>query len=162
MPGGGKRPEGSGPVRIRRRQRQDVAMEAPDPDIVELATRLFGLARDGSTDQLVAYLDAGVSPDLANQNGDSLIMLSAYHGHAGTVTALLERHADPNRANDRGQTPLAGAVFKSEVEVIEALLAGGAEPDAGVPSARATAAMFGRADLVELFAPAPPQPDQPD
>jgi uncharacterized protein len=124
-----------------------------DPDVVELATRLFGLARDGSTDQLVAYLDAGVSPDLTNQNGDSLVMLAAYHGHASTVAALLERRADPNRANDRGQTPLAGAVFKGDVDVVEALVAGGADPDGGAPSARATAAMFGRTDLVELFGP---------
>lgn len=128
-------------------------MDEPDADVIELATRLFGLARDGATAELAAYVDAGVAADLTNQSGDSLVMLAAYHGHAATVRALLARGADPDRANDRGQTPLAGAVFKGEAAVIEALVAGGADPDAGHPSARATAAMFGRADLVELLGP---------
>ena len=49
--------------------------------------------------------------------------------------------------NHRGQSPLAGAVFKQADAVIAALLAAGADPDAGMPTARATAAMFGRPDL---------------
>ncbi len=101
--------------------------------------------------QLAGYLDAGVDANLANQKGDTLVMLAAYHGHAETVRALLERGADPNRANDRGQTPLAGAVFKGEDEVVRALAAGGADPRAGTPSAVATARMFERTDLLELL-----------
>jgi ankyrin repeat protein len=126
-------------------------MEEPDPDVVELATRLFGLAREGSTSRLAAYLDAGVAPNLVNHHGDSLLMLAAYHGHADTVQALLERGADPNLVNDRGQTPLAGAVFKGEPQVIRVLVAAGADPEAGQPSARSTAAMFEREDLAELL-----------
>ncbi len=126
-------------------------MDEPDQQVVELATRLFGLARDGATTRLAAYVDAGVAPDLSNHSGDSLVMLAAYHGHADTVQALLERGADPNRANDRGQTPLAGAVFKADTEVIRVLVAGGADPEAGRPSALATAAMFERADLESLL-----------
>jgi len=131
---------------------QDQAVEVdPDADVIEFASRMFGLARDGATASLAAYVDAGVAADLTNQSGDSLVMLAAYHGHAETVTALLARGADPNRSNDRGQTPLAGAVFKGEAAVIEALVAGGADPEAGHPSARATAAMFGREDLTALL-----------
>ena len=52
--------------------------------------------------------------------------------------------ADVDRVNDRGQAPLAGAVFKGEDEVVATLLGLGADPDAGTPSARATAEMFGR------------------
>ena len=128
-------------------------MDEPDADVIELATRLFGLARDGATAELAAYVAAGVAADLTNQSGDSLVMLAAYHGHAETVKALLDRGADPDQANDRGQTPLAGAVFKGEADVIEVLVAGGADPDGGHPSARATAAMFGRQDLVDLLGP---------
>jgi ankyrin repeat protein len=126
-------------------------MEEPDADVVELATRLFGLARQGATEQLAAYVDAGVSADLANHDGDSLLMLAAYHGHADTVRALLKRGADPNLANERGQTPLAGAVFKDEPDVVRALVAAGADPAAGQPSALATAAMFERPDLARLL-----------
>ncbi|MBD9735774.1 ankyrin repeat domain-containing protein [Streptomyces sp. H28] len=125
--------------------------EPPDPEVVELATRIFQMARRGRTEELAAYVDAGVPANLTNDRGDSLVMLAAYHGHAEAVRALLERGADADRVNDRGQTPLAGAVFKGETEVIEALLQGGADPTLGTPSAVDTARMFERTELLELF-----------
>nr|WSX52921.1 ankyrin repeat domain-containing protein [Streptomyces sp. NBC_00974] len=125
--------------------------DVPDEDVIELATKIFDLARQGETETLAAYLDAGVPANLTNDRGDTLVMLAAYHGHADAVTALLARGAEADRANDRGQTPLAGAVFKGEEAVIRALLAGGADPDAGTPSAVDTARMFAKADLLELF-----------
>ncbi|MEU7554638.1 ankyrin repeat domain-containing protein [Streptomyces sp. NPDC044571] len=124
---------------------------APDEDVIELATKIFDLARQGQTALLTAYLDAGVPANLTNDRGDTLVMLAAYHGHADTVTALLARGAEADRANDRGQTPLAGAVFKGEEDVIRALLAGGADPNAGTPSAVDTARMFAKANLLDLF-----------
>ena len=125
--------------------------ENPDPEVVELAGKVFDLARQGDADTLAAYVDAGVPVNLTNDRGDSLLMLAAYHGHAPAVIALAGRGADPDRANDRGQTPLAGAVFKGEEAVIKALLDAGADPAAGTPSALDTARMFGKADLLELF-----------
>ncbi|GAB2811457.1 ankyrin repeat domain-containing protein [Streptomyces chlorus] len=125
--------------------------EAPDPEVVELATKIFDMARSGRTEELVAYVEAGVPANLTNDRGDSLVMLAAYHGHADAVRALLERGADADRINDRGQTPLAGAAFKGDTEVVKALLQGGADPAAGTPSAIDTARMFGRAELLELF-----------
>ncbi|CAL9283219.1 MULTISPECIES: ankyrin repeat domain-containing protein [unclassified Streptomyces] len=125
--------------------------DTPDPEVVDLASKIFDLARHGDTEALAAYVDAGAPANLTNDKGDSLVMLAAYHGHASTVEALLARGADPNAANDRGQTPLAGAVFKGEDGVIRALLAGGANPEAGTPSAVDTARMFGKTDLLELF-----------
>ena len=50
----------------------------------------------------------------------------------------------PLLATGCGQAPLAGAVFKGEDEVVATLLGLGADPEAGTPSARATAEMFGR------------------
>ncbi|MFE7579834.1 ankyrin repeat domain-containing protein [Streptomyces sp. NPDC057521] len=125
--------------------------DVPDPEVVELASKVFDLARAGDADALAAYVDAGVPANLTNDRGDSLLMLAAYHGHAAAVTALAARGADPGRANDRGQTPLAGAVFKGEEAVIRALLDAGADPAAGAPSAVDTARMFGKDDLLELF-----------
>ena len=119
-----------------------------DPEVVELAGQVFDLARGGDASVLAGYLDAGVPADLTNEKGDSLLMLAAYHGNAAAVTALLAHGADANRVNDRGQTPLAGAVFKGEREIVAALLAAGADPDAGAPSARAAAEMFGKTDLL--------------
>lgn len=128
-----------------------MATDGVDPDLVALATKVFELARTGEAATLAAYIDAGVPVNLTNDNGDTLLMLAAYHGHQAAVTALLERGADPDRANDRGQTPAAGAVFKGEDDILKALLAAGADPDAGTPSARESATVFGRTELLELF-----------
>ncbi|SDB80485.1 hypothetical protein GA0111570_102275 [Raineyella antarctica] len=117
-------------------------------DPAALAQWLFDRARAGDTARVAAYVDAGAPVDMANENGDTMLMLAAYRGHAETVRALVERGADPGRANDRGQTPLAGAVFKGEAEVVQVLLEAGADPDAGTPSARETARMFGTGELL--------------
>ncbi|RNI20636.1 ankyrin repeat domain-containing protein [Flexivirga caeni] len=106
------------------------------------------LARTGDVAGLVAQLDAGMPVDLADSCGNTLLMLAAYHGHAGAVTALLERGADVNRLNHRGQSPLAGAVFKAADTVVWLLLDAGADVQAGSPSAAATAELFGRGDLL--------------
>jgi uncharacterized protein len=125
--------------------------EAPDPEVVELATKIFDLARQGQTEALVAYIDAGVPANLTNDRGDSLVMLAAYHGHAAAVRELLARGAEADRVNDRGQTPLAGAVFKGETDVVKVLVEAGADPAAGTPSAVDTARMFGKTEVLELF-----------
>lgn len=113
----------------------------PD-EVAELAGRLFDWARRGNP-TLLDYIDQGVPVDLANQDGNTFLMLAAYSGHAELLTGLVERGADVNKLNDRGQSPLAGALFKKEEAVVAELLRAGADPDAGTPSARETAAMFG-------------------
>jgi hypothetical protein len=122
-----------------------------DPDVIELAGRVFDLARGGYTDDLVAYVDAGVPVDLTNDKGDTLLILAAYHGHPDTVGALLDRGADPARTNDRGQTALAAAVFRQSTASVSRLLAAGADPDGGGPSARATATFFRLPAMSELL-----------
>jgi ankyrin repeat protein len=125
--------------------------DSSDDAVIDLATKLFGLARSGATAPLTEYVRAGVPANLTNDSGDTLLMLAAYHGHPDTVRALLAEGADPNRVNDKGQTPIAGAVFKGETEVVRALLDGGADPAAGTPSAIDAARVFGRPDLLALF-----------
>ncbi|MUL40639.1 ankyrin repeat domain-containing protein [Streptomonospora sp. PA3] len=123
----------------------------PDPDVVELATRVFDLARRGETDLLAAYLDAGVPVNLTNDKGDTLVMLASYHGHARTTALLCERGAEVDRLNDRGQSPLAGAVFKGEDEVVDVLVGHGADPAAGTPSALEAARMFDKPHYLRKF-----------
>ncbi|NSC22498.1 ankyrin repeat domain-containing protein [Streptomyces albus subsp. chlorinus] len=127
------------------------AEPAHDPEVLELAQKVFDLARHGDTDTLAAYVTAGVPVNLTNDKGDSLLMLAAYHGHPETVRALLAHGADPNRTNDRGQSPIAGAVFKGEEEVVRVLVEAGADPRAGTPSAVETARMFEKRHLLDLF-----------
>jgi ankyrin repeat protein len=128
-----------------------VTGEPIDPGVIELARKVFDLAREGMTDELAEYVDAGVPVNLTNDKGDTLLILAAYHGHPDTVAALLSRGADHSRANDRGQTALAAAVFRQSAETVTRLLEAGADPDAGGPSARATATFFDLPAMVELL-----------
>ncbi|MEE2030757.1 ankyrin repeat domain-containing protein [Rhodococcus chondri] len=122
-----------------------------DPEIQEIAQRVFDAARAGDTETLAVYIDAGVPLNLTNGTGDTLVMLAAYHGHAPAVQVLIERGADVDRLNDRGQSPLAGAVFKGEEAVVRMLTAAGADPRAGHPTAEDSAKMFGREDYLQLW-----------
>ena len=124
-----------------------------DPGVVELAGRVFDLARGGHTEQLVEYVDAGVPVNLTNDKGDTLLILAAYHSHPEAVAALLARGADHSCANDRGQTALAAAVFRQSAETVRHLVGAGADPDAGGPSARATAQFFDLPEMAALLDP---------
>jgi uncharacterized protein len=120
-----------------------------DERVLEIAYQVLDLARVGDSNQLAAYVDAGVPVNLTDPAGNTLVMLAAYHGHADAVGVLTARGADVDRVNDRGQSPLAGAVFKDAADVVQALLDAGADPDAGSPTARETAVMFGRPGLLD-------------
>jgi ankyrin repeat protein len=106
------------------------------------------LAREGRTAELLEFLDHGLPVDVADRDGNTLLMLAAYHGHADTVETLVARGADVDRRNDRDQSPVAGAIFKGEESVVRILVGAGADLDAGTPTARASAAMFGREHLL--------------
>jgi ankyrin repeat protein len=106
------------------------------------------LARQGRTAELLEFLDHGLPVDAADADGNTLLMLAAYHGHAETVGALVERGADVDLRNSRDQSAVAGALFKGEAEVVRTLVAAGADLDAGTPTARAAAAMFGQLHLL--------------
>ena len=121
------------------------------PAALDLATKLFNLSRTGSTPLLRTYLSAGIPKNLTNSQGDTLLMLASYHGHAETAKMLLEQGADANVLNDRGQSVIAGAVFKGWDDVVRVLYQGGAEPELGQPSAVDCARMFKRASCLKLF-----------
>ena len=122
---------------------------AHDPEVLELAQRIFGLVRHGDKDTVATYLDMGVPPDLTDDQGDTLVTLAACHGHAEVVRTLLAHGAEAGRADATGRTPLAGAVSRGATDVIDVLLDAGADPEAGSPSAVETARAAGRQDLVE-------------
>ena len=122
-----------------------------DDDVVELAHQMFDMARQGDAQTLLALLDQGAPADMQDAEGNSMLMLAAYHDHPTLVEALASRGADVDLLNDRGQSPLAGAAFKGYTEVARVLLKAGADPDLGEPSGRATAQYFGREDITALL-----------
>ena len=115
--------------------------------IVDIAMEL---ARTGQTAELLDFLDHGVPVDTTDADGNSFVMLAAYHGRDETVLALIARGADVNLRNARDQSPVAGAMFKGEDAVVRALVTAGADLDAGTPTARQAAELFGRNHLLEV------------
>jgi ankyrin repeat protein len=119
---------------------------------LDLATKIFNLARTGDTAALEAYISAGIPSTMTNGTGDTLLMLAAYHGHAETCSLLLEKGADANALNDRGQSPLAGAVFKGYEKVVKVLVEQGkADVEVGQPNAVECGLMFKRSDLLDIM-----------
>ncbi|MCW2600857.1 MAG: Ankyrin [Frankiales bacterium] len=122
-----------------------------DDETLAFAHRMFELAREGKTAELAEMVDAGLSTDLTNDKGDTLLILAAYYSHPETVSALVERGAALDRANDRGQTALAAAAFRGDTKTAQVLLTAGADPLAGGPNAVETARFFGNSDVLAMF-----------
>jgi uncharacterized protein len=123
------------------------------PEQTEQVVRMsLDWARTGRTEELAGFVEHGLPVDVTDEDGNTLLMLAAYHGHVATVRMLLDRGADPDRLNGRGQAPVAGALFKGEDEVVRSLVAAGAGLDHGHPTARQAAAMFGQEDLLDRVA----------
>lgn len=106
-------------------------------------------ARQGAVDDLSDLVGHGFPVDAQDGEGNTMLMLAAYHGHLAAVTALIRLGADVDVRNTRDQSPIAGALFKGEDEIVAALRAAGADLDAGTPSAREAAALFGKSSLLE-------------
>jgi len=123
-----------------------------DDETLELARRMFGLAREGATEELASFIEAGVPVNLTNEKGDTLLMLAAYRPHPDTVRMLLDHGADTSRVNHRGQTALGAAVFRQSAESVAALLAAGADPELGGPSALDVARFFALSAMLDLLA----------
>jgi ankyrin repeat protein len=120
----------------------------------ELQGMALDFARNGDTDTLASMVEAGLPVNLADEKGNTLLMLAAYHGNEGTLRMLLRHGADPERKNARGQTPLAGAAFKGDAEIARLLIDGGAKADtpcAGGQRPIQFAAMFGNRDVYRLL-----------
>lgn len=125
-----------------------------DEDVLALARRAFQHARAGEAAQLAWMLGAGLPANLANERGDTLLMLASYNGHLEATQVLLDHGADPERVNDRGQTPLAGAAYKGDVGMVRLLLEAGARVDGAGPDGRTAlmfAGMFDRLEVLEVL-----------
>lgn len=107
------------------------------------------LARQGRVTELVEFVKRGVPVDVQDGDGNTLLMLAAYHGQLETLRGLIALGADVDLRNARDQAPIAGALFKGEDDVVVELRAAGADLDAGTPSARETAELFGRKELLD-------------
>ena len=75
---------------------------------------------------LRAALASGLDPQLKNQNGWTLLMLTAVEGSIPLAQALLDRGASTNNRNAKGETALTIATSKRHSEYADFLKAKGA------------------------------------
>ncbi|MGF1549592.1 MAG: ankyrin repeat domain-containing protein [Sphingomonadaceae bacterium] len=74
-------------------------------------------------------LHHGANPDLADDDGDTALILATRLGWVEGAEALIAHEADVDRANDRGETPLIVAVLHRSLPLARLLLKQGADPD---------------------------------
>jgi cytohesin len=117
-------------VAVRQMIDRGTLVDAQDPE--DGRTALYCAAFAGNETTAGLLLDAGASPDIANEAGDTPLLWAADGGHLGIVDRLLAAGADPSAATHDGHTPLFRAVSRGHVEVADRLLAAGVEVDATV------------------------------
>ena len=132
----------------------DQPKQMTEDEAAEFAEQVFDVARRGDAAMLAALLAKGLPANFRNHNGDTLLMLAAYHGHAEAVKVLLEFKADPLIDNDKNQLPIAGAAFKGNLPVVKALIEGGTPVEAASSDGRTAlmmAAMFNRTEIIDYL-----------
>ena len=108
---------------------------------------MFDLARAGEAERLAAYVEAGVPVDLTDASGNTLLMLAAYHGHATTVGRWPAPAPTSTGSTTGARARSPGPCSRTSRTSYARCSTPGPTRDAGSPTARETAAMFGRPDL---------------
>ena len=87
---------------------------------------VFFAAYDGEIETIEKLLADGISPNIQNEDGKSLLHVACDDGYFGLLELLLQNGADPNIEDKDGDTPFDYAVFRNHKEFQEMLIAHGA------------------------------------
>ena len=120
----------------------------------ELNLIAFDYARAGKTQDLKLLLNTGMSVDLCDYKGNTLLMLASYNGNIETVKLLIDNKAQVDKKNSKGQTPLGGVCFKGNLEIAKLLVENGAnihENNGFGFTPFAFAVIVGNMNVVEYF-----------
>ena len=114
------------------------AVPPPEPDRMGRYPAWYD-AMEGRTDALLAALDAGLDPDHADVEGNTMLAVAALYGRADAVRLLLERGANTELTDRHGNAALWGATREASncnrpggpiigPETVALLLDAGADP----------------------------------
>ncbi len=89
----------------------------------------MGHSRDKAVPVMEVLLKAGANPDLANNNGETPLFLSARRGSLGMLRILIENKANVNLPGPGNNTALNLAAGNKSMEIVKFLLTSGADPN---------------------------------
>ena len=90
---------------------------------------LLEAASQGDVEQGEQLLRTGLTPDVADENGWTALMMATLHGSSPMVELLLKKGADVNLHNTTGGTALMMAAIQGQNEILQLLLDRGAKVD---------------------------------
>lgn len=73
---------------------------------------IFPAAYDGNFEAIKLYFDNGISPNIRNEDGKTLLHVACEDGYSGLLELVLEYGADPNIEDKDGDTPIDYAIFR--------------------------------------------------
>ncbi len=94
-----------------------------------LEESLWQASLDGNSQRVKDLLGRGIEVDVADQEGCTPLMLSAFNGHSEIVLELLARGAEVDRRDRAGRSALLYASTGSFPETVQILLDQGADPN---------------------------------
>lgn len=128
--------------------------EEEEKRYLELQEMAMDFARQGESQSLEKMVEHGLSVNLSDTKGNTLLMIACYHDRIDTVKMLLRNMANTEKKNNRGQTPLSGAIFKGHFEIVKSLITDKASCEKIIgngQSAIQLASLFGHQAIVELL-----------
>ena len=84
---------------------------------------------DSLLSEMKALVKEGADVNIANDDGDTPLIMASKEGHVNVVNLLMENGAEVNKADDNDMTPLHWASYSGNLEVVQALLGAKADVD---------------------------------
>ncbi len=115
---------------------------------------LIEAAKQGDADEIPDLLEAGVDPNLRDEDGSSVLMLAVVSGKEAAVRGLLEGGADPQAMIENGSTALHVAAGTGDAAVVRTLIERGADVNSKTNSRTTSlmmAALWGHLDALQVL-----------
>ncbi|KMZ58875.1 putative Ankyrin repeat-containing protein [Zostera marina] len=97
------------------------------PDRRDYTQDLLDAARYNDFEDMMSFVEGGVSLDCKDREGRTALHMAAANGHHAMVDYILDKGADINVCNSENNTPLHWACLNGHVEVIKSMITRGAD-----------------------------------